>query len=131
METPKVISQEGVFDPEVIDKKTGLLYCGQDESFYEQVISEYLIESKEKKASIDRCYNDKNWEGYGILVHSLKSTSKMIGALGLSEIALRLEKAAKSGDTDAVERDHENMKKAYSDVTEMISRCVRPQEQKF
>ena len=127
---PQPGSQEGVFDPEVIDKKTGLLYCGQDESFYEQVLSEYFIESKEKKASIDRCYNEKNWEEYGILVHSLKSTSKMIGALGLSEIALRLEKAAKSGDTDAVERAHENMKKAYSDVTEMISRCVRPQEQK-
>lgn len=120
-------SQDDVFDPEVIDRKTGLLYCGQDEKFYGQVLAEYLFESKEKSAAIDRSYNEKNWEEYGILAHSLKSTSKMIGAAGLSDIALRLEKAAKSGDIDAIDREHESMKKAYTQVTEMIAQCVRPE----
>ncbi len=117
---------EEAFDPKLIDRKTGLIYCGQDEEFYKQILSEYLYESKEKSEAMDRCYEEKNWDDYGIYVHSLKSTSKMIGAMELSEIALRLEKAAKSGDADAIEREHDKMRSMYMDVTAMIAQCVKP-----
>ena len=126
---PVLKSQEEVFDPKVIDKKTGLIYCANDEKFYEKILSEYLYESKEKASSLDRCYEEKNWEEYGIYVHSLKSTSKMIGARELSDIAMRLEKAAKSGDGEGIELEHAKMRRLYDEVTGMLRQCVRPEHQ--
>ena len=62
-----------------------------------------------------------DWKEYGIYVHALKSTSKMIGAMELSELALRLEEAAKNNDVELIKGKHELMMKRYEAVTKAIN----------
>ena len=107
-------------DADMVDYDTGLRYCDGDEEFYTQILSEYVAESDEKIPSIEEYYNDKDWQDYGILVHSLKSTSKMIGASELSKRAEKLEKAAKNGDIAVVEEGHEGMINLYRDTVNML-----------
>ncbi len=111
-------------DPKMIDYKTGLMYCASDEDFYLQVISEYVTESDTKIPSIEEYFGEKDWKNYGILVHSVKSTSKMIGAKELSGQAEALEKAAKAGDAATVEKGHESMIRLYRETVGMLrSNC--------
>ena len=58
--------------------------------------------------------------GYAIQVHSIKSTSKMIGATELSESARELEMAAKNGNRSYVDDNHDNMLKAYEKLLDII-----------
>ena len=48
-------------------------------------------------------------ETYGILVHALKSTSRMIGADSISEAARALERAAAEGDETAIQSQHQKL----------------------
>ncbi|MCR5108449.1 MAG: response regulator [Lachnospiraceae bacterium] len=121
------VKEEGeeIFDPRLIDRGAGLGYCENDEEFYDQILSEYYNESGEKSADIERCYKERNWDEYGVYVHSLKSTSMMIGATELSKIAGRMEKAAKDGDAAAIDNEHEKMSSMYKEVAEMVGRYIR------
>ncbi len=124
-ESTKVHSEETgpSFDkPDIIDKETGMTYCEGDAELYAEILSGYLRESKKKSEAIDESYAARDWHNYGVFVHSLKSTSKMVGATKLSEIAARLEKAADAGDESAIEAEHETMRGMYQDVILLISR---------
>ena len=118
-------AEESVSDKEfsgkLINKKIGIKYCNGDEEFYETLLSEYVSESNEKANLIKETYDSKDWNNYGIHVHSLKSTSKMIGAEELSEMAASLEAAAGKEDTAAIDAGHEKMCILYEDVVNEIA----------
>ena len=78
-----------------IDVEAGLKYCLGDEEFYNTLLIQFANEASEKIPALMDFYEQKDWGNYEIIVHALKSTSKMIGAMDLSEEALKLEKAAK------------------------------------
>ncbi|MBP5494445.1 MAG: response regulator [Lachnospiraceae bacterium] len=103
-----------------IDTKTGLKYCQNEESFYRTVLAEFAEVSKEKGADLQKAFDAKDWKNYEVHVHSLKSTSKMIGAKDLSTLAASLEVAAVSEDAGAIEANHDGMMKKYKNVTEAI-----------
>lgn len=84
----------------------GLAYCADDPEFYAEMLQEYAAESAEKAAELARFYAARDWPNYAIRAHSLKSTSRMIGAQALSDRARGLEAAAKAGDEAAVAADH-------------------------
>ena len=52
-----------------------------------------------KSTGIDEACRNREMETYINLVHSLKSTSRAVGANELSELAFTLEQAGKNGDT--------------------------------
>ncbi|MBP5495338.1 MAG: response regulator [Lachnospiraceae bacterium] len=105
----------------LINSRTGLGYCNGDEEFYETLLSEYVSESKDKARLIKETYANKDWDNYGIYVHSLKSTSKMIGAMNLSEMAAGLEAAAGREDVAKIDAEHNKMCKLYEDVIKEIT----------
>ena len=111
-----------------VDIKTGLKFCQNEESFYRNVLIEFAQVSKEKSADLQKAFDAKDWKNYEIHVHSLKSTSKMIGAKDLSSLAASLEAAAVSSDAGAIEANHDGMMKKYKDLTEAIYICI-PAEQ--
>ena len=63
-------------------------------------------------------YGAENWKEYGILVHALKSTSRMIGAETLARAAEALEKAAKEGNADYIRMHHEDAMRRYGIAAE-------------
>ena len=106
------------------DVKKGISNCGGEEEFYRSILLEYLNSSDEKKEKLERYLKEGDMEGYGIHVHSLKSTSATIGATALSEMALELERLAKEGKESDVRLKHDPMFAEYSWVLNVISKVV-------
>ena len=89
-----------------IDPVTGLGYCQNDDALYRTLLKEYALSAKEKERNIGRWFEEHDWSSYGTAVHSVKSTSKMIGASALSDIAGALEEAAGREDLALIEKKH-------------------------
>ncbi|MBR4759178.1 MAG: response regulator, partial [Lachnospiraceae bacterium] len=103
-----------------IDTKQGLAYSSGSETVYESVLAEYVNESVSKKQNMTKTYDAQDWKEYAVYVHSVKSSSRTIGQSQLSAIAERLEKAATSGDADAIRKEHQTMLTMYGEVVEAI-----------
>lgn len=77
-------------------------------------------------------YEAEDYTNYTIYVHALKSTSKMIGALTLSEKARLLELAGKEGKIDYIKDSHAEVMELFDQVMEEISdylNKVKPEEE--
>lgn len=106
------------------DINKGITNCGGEEEFYCSILLEYLNSSYEKRKKLVEYLKDGDMEGYGIQVHSLKSTSATIGAMNLSEKALELERLAKEGNLAEVRLKHEPMFEEYARVLNVLSAVV-------
>ena len=104
-----------------IDPGVGMHYCQNDETFYRSLLAEYAREKAEKTESLGKSFREADWHNYAIFVHALKSTSKMIGASALSEMAARLEAAANEGDAASIRSEHDVMMRDY----EAVARAIR------
>ena len=104
-----------------IDPGVGMHYCQNDETFYRSLLAEYAREKAEKTESLGKSFREEDWHNYAIFVHALKSTSKMIGASALSEMAARLEAAANEGDAASIRSEHDVMMRDY----EAVARAIR------
>ena len=103
-----------------VDTEKGLYYSGADSDFYRTILEQFVRESAQKKKIMDDSLAAGDLENYAIQVHSIKSTSKMIGAMELSEAARGLEMAAKAGEREQIDRDRDNMLRLYENVLEAI-----------
>lgn len=96
---------------EFLDKKVGMEYCGEDEDFYNDMLASYARDNK--LVQIQKCFDEKDYENYRILVHALKGTSLTIGAVSFYEKVKKLEEAAKEGDTNYIEKEHSGVMEEY------------------
>lgn len=93
--------------------RSGLQYCGADRRFYEEILVKFGEDASHKIQEMNGFYQREDYKNYGIRVHALKSTAKMIGADALSEQAKKLEMAAKEMNADYVKAYHEEIMEAY------------------
>lgn len=73
------------------------------------------------KADIVSSFEKEDYSNYTIFVHALKSTSKMIGAQNLSEMARKMEESGKAGDFDYIKDNYEAMIAEYDAVVAEIN----------
>ena len=66
----------------------------------------YVDARTEKVEELDRYFEEGNLHDFEIRIHALKSVSKTIGAMDISEEALALEKAAERKDADFVKEHY-------------------------
>ena len=104
-----------------VDVSKGLAYCQDDEEFYESLLRQYLDESAEKMSILSKSFKEEDCANYEIYVHALKSTSKMIGNLDLSEKAKELENAAKNKDMDFIKENHQSCMDDYKEFIKVIA----------
>jgi signal transduction histidine kinase/DNA-binding NarL/FixJ family response regulator len=107
-----------------IDVEAGLKYCLGDEEFYNTLLIQFANEASEKIPALMNFYEQKDWGNYEIIVHALKSTSKMIGAMDLSEEALKLEKAAKEKKENYIFDNHDHVMSVYEVLKEKINQAT-------
>ena len=107
-----------------IDTKAGLLYAGSSEDFYKEILGDFAKDFADKSGEINECFDNKDWENYGVHVHALKSTAKMIGAMDLSKEAKKLEFAAKDGDVMLIEADHSDLMEHYAKLCAAVSKAL-------
>ena len=103
-----------------VNVNTGLEYTGNDETMYQSVVFAFALESKEKKANLQKSFDEKDWKNYGVYIHSLKSSAKMIGAMKLSEKAAGLEASANASDGDSIIAKHDRVMKEYEELVDTI-----------
>ena len=111
------------FDPE-----TGLRYCQQDAELYRTLLREYVRNADEKQAEMEESFRGKDWKHYGILFHSLKSTSATVGAAELSETAAALEAAALGEHADVIAKVHPCAMEQYARVVAAVRSALAPSE---
>ena len=89
---------------------------------YKELVDEYINDSDRKTSVLNESRSTGDWKNYAITAHALKSSSKMIGAMELSETARRMEKAADVGDTAAIDKEHDSMLDLYSAVVDTLKK---------
>ncbi len=83
------------------DVEKGLEYCG-DEEDYLDAIDVFTSSAKEKEKQIRELADAGSYDELSLLIHSLKSTSRAVGAMELSTMAERIEKGLREGADDAL-----------------------------
>ena len=102
------------------DTKAGLQYARNDYEFYEKLLVMFAKDSEGKILNLDKSLYEENSENYRTYVHALKSSSRMIGANDLSEMALKAEEAAKRQETDYLRANHEKLIDHYRETVRHI-----------
>ena len=104
-----------------VDPEVGLLYCQGNAALYLSLLQDFLQEAKQKTRDLNLYFEAGDWKNYGILVHSLKSTSRLIGANKLADTAARMEKAAGRADGDAIRAEHHGMMEKYRALVDVLA----------
>ena len=111
-----------------IDTEEGLAYCADDPAFYEEMLMEFVSEAALHLEEMGRLLSNADWVNYGIHAHTLKSTSRMIGALSFSARAREQEMAAKAGDGDMIVSSHASFVATYAALVEAIRKAANRSE---
>lgn len=108
-------------DLEGIDVETGMKYAG-DAELYESLLEDFycLIDSKSDK--IKKALDEEDLETFTIEVHALKSTSRMIGALELSECFKELEELGRQKNKEVLEERLPSVLELYQSYKKKLCR---------
>lgn len=117
-ESVQVVSSEKI---EIGDLDTDLArsMVGSDKLYF-KILREYYKNIPVKSASINIYYQMKNWDLYTIEVHSIKSASRQIGAMGLSTLAADLETAGNQRDVETIDKYTNQLLEEYTALADII-----------
>ena len=127
-DTGEKAGRNAILHKEGIDPGTGLIYCQHDEELYEAMLREYARGADEKTQRMQASYEAKDWKEYAVVVHSVKSSSRLIGAVKLSEKAARLEKAADGDDALYIEKHHDRLMGKYRSAAAAAGKAAGSEE---
>lgn len=124
-ETKEEISEDEADDFAKLKEKgihvdTGLRYSQNDKELYRTLIREYVSSSDERINSIKKFCASKDCKNYEVVVHALKSSSRMIGATELSEVCAQLEKASGNSEIKTIQDRTPALLGLYEEVLSAI-----------
>ena len=88
-----------------IDVDTGLMYCGDDEDIYSDVLNLYIQLINESKQVLTETLEAGDIPAYTVRVHAVKSNSRNVGAAGIGDMAEKLEMAGKENNVDFIKEN--------------------------
>ena len=107
-----------------VDAEAGLAYCADDPEFYAEMLGEYADEARVGLEELERFFAGQDWERYGIRAHSIKSTSRTIGAAAFSELAREMEFAARAGRAGEIAARHATFVAGYRQLAGGIRKVL-------
>lgn len=113
---------------EGLDTEAAMKLLGSEKLFW-TVLQDYYQVIEKKAKLIKQLKEDEDWHGYTIEVHALKSASKQVGALELSEKAARMEKAGNEQDVELIKQYTDELLEQYIGYVEILKPYF-PEEQK-
>ncbi len=113
---------------EGLDTGSALRLLGTEKLFW-AVLKDYYQAIPKKSKLIKELEEKEDWKAYTIEVHALKSASKQVGAMELSEKALRMEMAGKENDGELIHRCTDDMLQQYIGYAEILKPYF-PEEKK-
>ena len=116
----QVLLPEALAGVEALDTEMGIYLCGDPEDYLEALeIFAKSVPSKSER--IENALRTGDTETATILLHSLKSSARTIGAADLSTLAADLESAGKRGDLQELERGVPELLSAYRDLGDTLT----------
>ena len=103
-----------------IDLSLGIKNCGGEEGYF-NILKVYFDSIDISKGNIEKAYQESNWKDYTSFVHSLKSTSRTIGATDLSKLAEKLEAAGIAEDIGYIRERNAKLLSKYDRVKSELS----------
>jgi HPt (histidine-containing phosphotransfer) domain-containing protein len=119
MELPS--DMEWLEDLDDIDVASGIKNCGGVTGYIFSV-QLFLDTIDENAKVIENAYAEEDIKLYTIKVHALKSSSKIIGANNLSELAREMEDAGNRGDIAFISSHHNELLAMYRSFKQKLSR---------
>ena len=103
-----------------LDVDEALRMLGNEKLYWEVLKDYYRLIDKKSKA-ISKYFIDTDWRNYAIEVHALKSASKQIGAMELSNHAKKLEMAAKNNDVVTIVSSTDGLLMQYQKIKMVLA----------
>jgi len=113
---------KGIFE---IDTKLGMEYCGNDMGLYQEMVTEYIAQGEDYLSKLKEYYEVRDWKNYRTIIHALKNTSLLIGAVAFSKKAKRLELAAGNADEDILLNECDEF---HGEYKEMLGKILKMKE---
>ncbi len=110
-----------------IDVDAGLANCGTEE-LLASTVKKYYASINERAAELQQFYEAEDWKNYCTKVHALKSTSRLIGALELSEQAAYLEACSEKKDGTEVAAKHKPFMDLFRSYRQKLEPFIRATE---
>ncbi len=105
-----------------LNMPAGLANCMDSKEFWLDTASGFV--ESERTGELCSALENKDWKLYRIVVHSMKSASKTIGAEMISERAKRLELSAANGETEVILRDNDDFVSDFRKLIENIRKVL-------
>lgn len=105
---------------EGLDTDAARNLLGNDELF-QTVLKEYYRTIPERAKRIGQLKQQGDIRGYTIEVHTLKSTSRQIGAMELADLAAQLEQAGNHNDLAMIRERTDEMLRMYTDYSRILA----------
>ncbi len=102
-----------------LDIDTGIDNCGSEEGLI-RAVEIFVSTYKAKADEICSLFDNKDYDGYTIRVHALKSSARIIGAMELSELAKTLEFAGKDKNIALIEEKTGTLLMQYRELAESL-----------
>ena len=103
-----------------LDLKAAMGLIGSKKLFW-KIFKEYYRVIDKKSDLITRYYEEENWANYVVEVHALKSASKQIGAMELSQMAADLEAAGNAREIDKIKASTKKLVARYLGYKEVLA----------
>ncbi|MBQ7920601.1 MAG: PocR ligand-binding domain-containing protein [Lachnospiraceae bacterium] len=113
---------------EGLDTGSALRLLGTEKLFW-AVLKDYYQAIPKKLKLIKETEQNEDWKAYTIEVHALKSASKQIGAMELSEKALRMENAGHAQDGELIHQCTDELLQQYASYIDILKPYF-PEEKK-
>ena len=115
---------EWLYDVPEIDTDSGIMHCGTAE-IYLETLTIYAGTVFANADEIERYLSEDDLKDATVKIHALKSTSRVIGAADLGDLAERLEKAGNDGDRKTVDDHIDELLTRYRSLGEALSPLVQ------
>ena len=132
-EAEKAAEEKKLLQPDIVidglDTKTAIDRLGSIDLFM-TVMKEYYSAIDKKTEVIRKHYEAGSIHDYTVEVHSLKSTSRQIGAMELADLAADLEKAGNEGNVALIKEKTDTMLEMYQKMKDILKPHVPEEEKK-
>ncbi|MCR5358003.1 MAG: response regulator [Lachnospiraceae bacterium] len=112
-----------------INHSLGLQYSQGDEELYNTLLKQFVREAPGKEDNLNKYFAEGDNRNYEILVHAIKSNSRMIGNTSLSEKAKKLEDLAKAGSDNIAVGLHRELIEMFDSTVDAIKDAFEMDEE--
>lgn len=108
-----------------INVAAGLSHCSNSVEMYQEVLNIAVETYPEKCSKLNAHYSNKDYTGYIIEIHGLKSSMRIVGAESLGDFAEEQEMSLKQGKTGYLLKTFEQLMTEYSLVIQGTCRILQ------